>query len=127
MNFIYIFKLHSSIFHFSKDINARLDDYLKRAKETLQQKLAINPKPQKRLMRIVDDDEEEIPTTTAFVPIQRESMDKSFRPSRTAKTKATQQLVRRFIKISHVRKIEVLCFNRKKFRCLVKCVMKITR
>ena len=77
-----------------------------KAKETLQKKQVINPKPQKRLMRIICEDQEKDPISEEeprpstppvpavrnvepVVPPQRESL----RPIRTAKTNASKNLV----------------------------------
>ena len=82
-------------------VEASLEAYLIRAKETLKQKQLINPKPLKRHMKTIQDEmleeEEEddnIPLAAVAEKGTHESAD--LRPVRTAKSKANQNLVRKF-------------------------------
>ncbi|KAL7041545.1 hypothetical protein ACKWTF_000815 [Chironomus riparius] len=93
-----------------KELESNLKNYVLKAKETLQKKQVINPKPQKRLMRIICEDqeidpireEEPRPSTPPIpairnvepvVPLQQKSPQReSLRPIRTAKTNASKNL-----------------------------------
>lgn len=83
----------------------KLQSYLTRAKNTLEQKQISIPKPAKRPMRTIQDENEEDeiesePFKAAAGPEQpRVSSDKTLRPVRTAKVKANQNLVSFFLSI----------------------------
>lgn len=83
---------------YRQTIENKLQSYLTRAKETLVLKQIAIPKPAKRPMRTIQDEDEETETVVSAVPERRsselrESIDKVLRPSRTAKVKANSNLV----------------------------------
>lgn len=78
-----------------------------RAKETLGQKHAINPKPLKRFMKTIADESEDsenedsVPLAALAATGKDVSLeaDKELRPMRTAKSKANQNLVRTIFRL----------------------------
>ena len=95
-----------------QELESRTKNYVLKAKEILQKKHVINPKPQKRFMRIISESDEsnlekseEIHPATPPVPAIRNNIDpvvplqqtspqrESLRPIRTAKTNASKNLV----------------------------------
>lgn len=98
---------------FIQEFELNLKNYVLKAKETLQKKHVINPKPQKRFMRIITENEESdqsnqdiIRPSTPPVPAVRNvdpvvvpakpktPQRESLRPVRTAKANASKNLVR---------------------------------
>lgn len=87
-----------------QNVENKLQSYLTRAKDTLVLKQIAIPKPAKRPMRTIqdEDEEDEIEPEPARVVVPertssqlRDSTDKILRPVRTAKSKASKNLVRK--------------------------------
>lgn len=82
-----------------QDAEKRLEAFVERAKLTLTQKSVINPKPQKRFARVIEQDSLEEGPEPIPQSVPYDSPDKSLRPLRTAKDKANQNLVRQLCMI----------------------------
>lgn len=69
---------------------SHLEAYLDRAKKTLSQKHIINPKPTKKFMKAIRDEDE---TDEGSFVRDGSGSEKDLRPVRTAKAKANKHLV----------------------------------
>jgi hypothetical protein len=104
-------------------LETSLDKYVEKAKETLKKKHVINPKPQKRIMRVISESEEsdteESPKSSRpVVEVLKEKSPQreSLRPIRTAKANANKNLVNNFYFNYIIKFINSTFPNRK--RCL---------